>query len=152
MPLPPGPGQYLGPKTPTLICPDLFQPGPYRFPADDRASLMASRLRQKSMCSFKPRLSVIIVREHTGQCCSVLSSLLVEVGRKEFSPSNWYRSDVSSTPSLKQGSSSSTFSSPDPPLVLRRLFGSVGFAPVGSKNYSRAKSVSHLFPERWVDE
>ena len=54
------------------------KPGPYRSPAEERASRMASRLRQKSMCSFKPWLSVTNVREHTGQFCSVLSSSLEE--------------------------------------------------------------------------
>ena len=70
-------------------------PGPYRTPAEERASRMASRLRQKSMCSFKPWLSVTNVREHTGQCCSVLSSFLIEVGREELVPPDWNRSDLS---------------------------------------------------------
>ena len=133
------------PHSPCANRPAPSDSGRYRIPAEERASRIASRLRQKSMCSFKPWLSVTNVREHTGQCCSVLSSLRAEVGREgEFVPPSWKLSDISSGPSSNQGSSSSCFSPSISPLVLRRLLGPA-CAPVGSKNCSRAGSVSNLF-------
>jgi len=95
------------------------------------------------MCSFKPWLSVTNVREHTGQCCSTLSSFLVEDGREELVPPDWNRSDLPG-PSPRQGSLSSWFSPRISPLVLRRLLGLV-CASVGSKNCSGVKPVSYLF-------
>lgn len=117
--------------------PPFVRPGAYRVPADERASRMASRLRQKSICSFNPRLLVTSVLEHTGHSCSVSSSFIVEVGWGEIVPPDLNRSDVTSGPSPKQNSS---FSSSTSPLVLRRLFDLVGLAPAGSKNYPQVGS------------